>query len=355
MKENFSAWWRGLAFKSKVFLLIFAAFSLTVMLVELVIEPVLENQIFGNGFDELDWHEVPQWVVAAIVIGLLGASVITRAIMRRVGRIASATDDIANGNLTARIDDPGRPQDAFGRLSRSINAMAETIEHLFTNERRLLSDISHELRSPLTRIGAAVELLSMHARDDTSQDLIRRVERDLSHMNHLVELLLEQSINRLAVREGRERIDASALLSEVVDACRLKGATENKAIIATIDDGLTVDCHPLQIRLIAENLLGNALFYAPPETDIEFSAVKEGGTVLIRVRDYGPGVPDNTLNAIFTPFFRVDASRSRKSGGVGLGLNLVQEACLALGGSVHAENAGPGLAVTVSLPAAEVV
>ncbi|MCC8116673.1 MAG: HAMP domain-containing histidine kinase, partial [Planctomycetes bacterium] len=186
----------------------------------------------------------------------------TRAILRRVDRIAAATDDIANGNLTARIVDPDSPHDVFGRLSRSINAMAETIERLFTNERRLLSDISHELRSPLTRIGAAVELLSMHADDATSQNLLRRVELDLAHMNHLVELLLEQSLNRLAVREGRERIDATALLGEVVDACQLKGATEKKAIKAAIYDGLAVKCHPMRLRLIAENLLGNALFYA---------------------------------------------------------------------------------------------
>ncbi|MCC8166983.1 MAG: hypothetical protein LIQ31_12730 [Planctomycetes bacterium] len=113
-----------------------------------------------------------------------------------------------------------------------------------------------------------------------------------------------------------------------------------------------MDCHPMQLRLIAENLLGNALFYAPPDTTVEFSAEKSDGILRIRVRDYGPGVPDDTLDAIFTPFFRVDVSRSRKSGGVGLGLNLVQEACLALGGAVHAENVHPGLAVTVTLPAA---
>ncbi|MCC8166982.1 MAG: HAMP domain-containing protein [Planctomycetes bacterium] len=228
MKTKLSSWWRGLPFKSKIFLVTSAAFSLSVMLVELIIDPLVENQIFGKGFDELDWHEVPQWVVVAIALGLLGASVVTRAIMRRVDRIAVATDDIANGNLTARVENPGTPQDVFDSLSRSINAMAETIERLFTNERRLLSDISHELRSPLTRVGAAVELLSMHARDDTSQDLRRRVELHLAHINHLVELLLEQSLNRLAVREGRVRADATALLGEVADACQLKGATKKK-------------------------------------------------------------------------------------------------------------------------------
>lgn len=351
--KRLKGWWNQQTLKRQVFIFIAAAIIVTVLLVELVVEPAVEDN-FTFDWDDLDWHEVPQWVIGAFALGMVSATVITRAIMRRLDRLAAATDQIAVGNLSARVEETGNPADVFSRLSRSINTMAETIERLLFNERRLLSDISHELRSPLARINAAVELMAMKNEGNGNAAHLRRIEMELSHMNHLVGVLLEHGRNRLAVHERRERIDFSALAAELADGFRMQGETQKKTLASDIAPALHVEGHPMQLRLIVENLLGNAMFYAPPETVFEIRAFRNGGSIRLDIRDRGPGVPEAQLENIFRPFYRVDASRARESGGVGLGLTLVKEACAALGGNVRAENAGPGLRVMVELPASDV-
>lgn len=339
-------WWRSLPFKRRMFVFISASMCVTALIVELLVEPLVE----GNFWSDIDWHEVPLWLLGALVAGVCGAAVITRVIMRRLDRLAKAADEITLGNLAARVPEGENPEDVFGMLSSRFNVMAETIECLLNNERRLLSDISHELRSPLARISAAVELMSMRNTDGGNAAHLNRIEDELAHMNHLVGVLLEQNRNRLAVREGRETIDVSALAADAADGFRMQGATQKKGLDADIAPGVFVDGHPMQLRLIVENLLGNAMFYAPPDSVVEMRLFSEAGEARLSVRDRGPGVPENALEDIFKPFFRVDASRARESGGVGLGLTLVQEACLALGGGVRAENCSPGLRVAVALP-----
>lgn len=341
-------WWNAQTLKRQTFIFIAVAIIVTVLLVELVVEPIVEGN-FTFDLDDLDWHEVPQWVAGAFILGMLSATVITRAIMRGLDRLANATDQIAIGNLSARVEEAGNPDDVFSRLSRSINAMAETIECLLTNERRLLSDISHELRSPLARINAAVELMAMKNEGNGNAAHLRRIEMELSHMNHLVGVLLEQGRNRLAVREGRETVDFTILAGELTDSFRLQGETQRITLRDDIAPGLRVDGHPMQLHLIVENILGNAMFYAPPESEVEVRAIRVGRLVVLCIRDQGRGVPEAQLEDIFKPFYRVDASRARQSGGIGLGLTLVKEACVALGGAVRAENAAPGLLVTVEL------
>lgn len=344
-----AAWWSGLAFRRQLFIFIAGIIVAMVLAVEMVLEPLVEDNFFPLGAN-IDWHEVPLWAFGAVMQGLICAAFITRMILRRLENLARATDRIAQGDLSARVPEPGNRDDVFSRLSRRFNMMADTIENLLTNERRLLSDISHELRSPLSRISATVELMALRNADPANAMYLGRMENEIAHMNRMVGVLLEQSRNRLAVREGRESIDLGVMVADLVDGFRLEGATQKKALAADIAPDVFVDGHAMQLRLIAENLLGNAMFYAPAETEVELRLVRDGGFAVLTVRDGGPGVPEDRLEDIFKPFFRVDASRARKSGGVGLGLTLVREACAALGGKVTAENAAPGLRMTVTLP-----
>lgn len=346
-------WWNGLAFKRQLFIFIAATIVATVLVVEVFLEPLVEGNFFPFGGD-VDWHEVPLWAAGAVVQGLICAAIITRMIMRRLENLARATDRIAQGDLSARVPEPENRDDAFARLSRRFNMMAGTIENLLTNERRLLSDISHELRSPLSRINATVELMAIRNADPANAAHLGRMENEIAHMNRMVGVLLEQSRNRLSVREGRETIDLGALAADLVDGFSLEGATQKKTLAADIAPDVFVDGHLMQLRLIVENLLGNALFYAPAETEVELRLAREGRNAVLTVRDHGPGVPEDRLEDIFKPFFRVDASRARYSGGVGLGLTLVREACTALGGDVRAENARPGLRMTVTLPLSDI-
>lgn len=342
-------WWNSLPFKRQVFFTMTAALCMAALLVEFVFEPIVEDNFFtANGY--IDWHEAPIWLFGALLCGAGLGAVFTRAVMRRLDRLARATAEITRGNFSARVPEEGNPDDVFAHLTASFNTMAETVDHLLHNERRLLSDISHELRSPLARASAAVELLLLKNADNGNTAYLRKVDADLTHMNDLVSVLLEQSRNRLAAREGRETVDVTSVAVDLADGYRMQGAAQKKELLSELDADVYVDGHPMQIRLIMENLLGNALFYAPVDSRVEMRLRRSGDNAVFSVRDHGPGIPEADKEAIFRPFFRVDASRTRESGGVGLGLTLVREACEALGGSVRAENAEPGLEVTATLP-----
>ncbi len=153
--------------------------------------------------------------------------------------------------------------------------------------------------------------------------------------------------------EERQRVDISAVAREVADGFQLRGATQRKTLCSEIAPGVEVEAHPMQIILILENILNNALFYTPADSRVELRVGRAGGFAQITVRDWGVGVPADQLPSLFHAFFRVDPSRSRNSGGIGLGLTLVQEACQSLGGTITAGNASPGLEITVSLPLSE--
>ncbi len=348
MKARFWRWWDTLPFRWQIFVFMATTVTFTVLMVEMVFEPLVEGN-FDIGGGDIDWHEVPLWLIGAGIQGLLSAALMTRMVMSRLDRLAKVAGEIADGNLSARIPEGGDDKDAFNRLARRFNRMADTVEQLLLNERRLLSDISHELRSPLTRIGAALELASL----GNGGQHLRLAAGEVVHMNHLIGVLLEQNNNRLAVREGRERLDAGEMAEELAEGFRMVGATERKSLTLAVEPALYVEGHPMQLRLILENLLSNAMFYTPAESRAELRVERQGNRVAIGVRDYGPGVPEEQMDAIFRPFYRVDSSRTRKSGGVGLGLTLVREAVHALGGKVEAENMHPGLRVAVTLPLAE--
>jgi signal transduction histidine kinase len=341
--------WRSLAFRRQIAIIMAAALFATVALLEFLVEPLLENA-FKTVAGTIDWHEMPLWLFGSIAVGTGLAFVFAHMVRRRLGRLVRATEELQRGNISFRIPVQGDAADGFTRLSRSVNAMADTIDALVHNERRLLSAISHEIRSPLARMSAAVEILLSANRENDNTSYLKGIAGDLENMSHLVGVLLEQSRNRLAVQGGWRTLDLSDITAEMADGYRMQGITLKKELLAEISPGIFVNGHPMQIHLILENILGNALFYAPTDSRVELSLHGGDGVARLTVRDYGPGVPEDKLDAIFRPFFRADPSRARESGGAGLGLTLVREACQALGGSVTARNASPGLEVTVLLP-----
>lgn len=350
---RFRRWWGTVNFKYKVFVFMAAVVTATVSLVEVVFEPLVEGNFDLSGAD-IDWHEVPVWVFMVIMQGIVCASLITRMIMRRLNRLAEVTEQIASGDLSARLSEGENPNDAFNKLSHRFNIMADTVERLLVNEKRLLSDISHELRSPLSRISAAVELMAIKNGENENAHHLRRIENEIGHMSRMIGVLLEQGKNSLSIRDDRETVDLSGLAEDLAEGFRMQGEANRKRLAVSIALGMQVSGTQMQLRLIMENIVGNALFYTPPDTIIDFSVQPVGRMVGIVVRDRGPGVPENQLQDIFRAFYRVDSSRARLSGGVGLGLTLAKEAATALGGGVEARNCEPGLEVTVLLPRMEV-
>jgi two-component system sensor histidine kinase CpxA len=234
-----------------------------------------------------------------------------------------------DGDLSMRARSTRR--DELGDLARDFDAMADRIETLLTAERRLLQDISHELRTPLSRLSLAVQL----GRPDQSK-------QEIARMSDLIGELTEMTrAEGDPASHTREPFDLSNLLTEIAATYDLK---------LDIQPGMTGHGRPALLRRAIENILQNAQRYAPAEEKTALSAAIEEGHAVLRIRDYGPGVPEATLEDLFRPFFRVEVHRSRDSGGVGLGLAIAQRAVRLHHGDILARNANPGLEVTIRFP-----
>ena len=263
-------------------------------------------------------------------------------------RLEAAVVRFGRGDLSARVN-WSRP-DELGRLGRAFDEMAARIETLLTAERRLLQDVSHELRSPLARLRFATELARQQAGPGAPFD---RIEREISRLTELVETLLEVTraegdpagAKRQPVRlsELLERTVHDAAIEAEVQQCRLE--LDRRA------EG-RVEGDPELLRRAIENVLRNAIRHAPPGTPVEISLDERAGQALIEVRDHGPGVPADLLERIFHPFVRAEPDRGRNSGGAGLGLSITARALALHHGRARARNAHPGLCVSLEIPLA---
>lgn len=263
-----------------------------------------------------------------------------------VRSLARIVDRFGAGDLTVRVNSTRK--DEIGNLSRAFDRMAERIGTLLTAERRLLQDISHELRSPLARLSFAAEL----ARTADDRDAaVERLKKEIHRLTDLVGTLLE-----VTMAEGDpsstapERFRLDDLLMEVVVDCRLEAHGRGCTIALRAGPPLAILGDREILRRAIENVVRNAIRYAPRESAVEVELEATESAASISVRDYGPGVPEEALPKIFQPFFRVDDARDSSTGRMGLGLAIAMRAVGLYHGQMRAQNAHPGLRVSIELP-----
>jgi two-component system sensor histidine kinase CpxA len=238
-----------------------------------------------------------------------------------------------------------RRRDEIGNLNRSFDRMAERIATLLTAERRLLQDISHELRSPLARLSFAAELIRTA---DDRDAAVGRLKKEINRLTNLVGALIE-----VTRAEGDpslrclEEIQLDELVLEVVEDCRSIRECE---ISAAAEARVVVRGDRELLRRSVENILQNAIRYNRAGAAVEVTLEIAADAARLSVRDHGPGVPEDALAKIFQPFVRVDDSRDNATGGVGLGLAIAYRAIGLHHGRIWAENAAPGLRVVMELP-----
>jgi signal transduction histidine kinase len=292
------------------------------------------------------WSFVPYYVlILATVVCLTWLLAI--GIVRPVRQVARAVNQFGRGDLSMRVR--VTRNDEIGALGDAFNDMAERLATLLTAERRLLQDISHELRSPLARLNIAIEL-ARHATD--REAATRRLQREADRLTSLVGSLIE--VTRLEGDPAAvklESLSAGAILDEVVRGCRVEADARQCRIALRNEITRGLIGHPELLRRAIENVLRNAIRYAPPDTDVSVEAVDSPSQISITVRDCGPGVPDADIPRLTQPFFRVDEARDSASDGVGLGLSIASRAVRLHHGSLVVENAHPGLRVSLVLPA----
>jgi len=265
-----------------------------------------------------------------------------------VRKLEKAVERFGRGDLSARVGSNRR--DELGQLARTFDRMAERLQTLLTAERRLLLDISHELRSPLARLGVAVELARS---GDDANAALNRIQKESDRLNALVGQLLQVTRaegDPSSLRRDPLRLDE--LVQQLVDDSSIEAAAHGCDLKYEKREPVTVAGDPELLRRAVENVIRNAIRYAPRETAVEVSLARNNGKAVVGVRDQGSGVPEEALPRLFDAFYRVEGDRDRASGGTGLGLSIARRAIELHKGSIRARNAQPGLEVEMELPVA---
>jgi two-component system, OmpR family, sensor kinase len=277
---------------------------------------------------------------------------VVRLGLRPLREIEETATAITAGDLSHRVD-VANEHTEVGHVGLAINAMLGRIEASDSRLRRFVADASHELRTPLAAVRAYAELFSRGA-SSRPEDLARSmsgITRETERMSVLVEdLLLLARLDEGRPLE-REPVQLDELVHDSVDAAR---ALDPERRVELESEPATVRGDRDRLRQIVDNLLSNVRSHTPPGTPARVRVRREGDRAVIEVEDDGPGLTPDELDRIFERFYRADASRSRASGGVGLGLSIVAAVARAHGGDVSARSAqGRGATFRIELPVAE--
>lgn len=292
-------------------------------------------------------------VIAAIVVAGVIAYFLALYLTSPLEKLQSTVQAFAQGNLQARATPQlGKRRDELADLGREFDQMAERISILIESQKRLLADISHELRSPLARLSVALELARKNT-PSAAVPALNRIEQESERINMLVGQLL--ALTRL--ESGAERVpDETVMLEElvhqVVDDADYEAKPQHKEVEIIQVEKCRVHGSPELLRSAIENVIRNAVRYTAQGTAVEVALSWKLDTAVLTVRDHGPGVPESDLEHIFEPFYRVSEARDRASGGAGLGLSIADRTVKLHGGTINATNVQDGLLVTIRLPLA---
>lgn len=293
---------------------------------------------------------VARWENLAVLgLAVMLCWVLAAHISRPIGALRDTVERFGAGATDLRIAS-GRA-DEIGGLERAYNGMAERIQGLIEAQRQVLLDISHEIRSPLSRLTLASSLLREDPRDTECLD---QIEKEAARINELVsEVLSLARGDELAGAGEYQQIDLRVLAIAVIDATRLEAEAADVRVALTADESAPVEGSPEQLRRALENVVRNAIRHAPRESTVDVSVNAGAEGAVVEIRDRGPGVPAAALPRLFDPFFQVDGSRTPRPGSAGLGLAIARRAVESAHGTITARNADPGLLVRIVLPAAD--
>jgi len=295
-------------------------------------------------------------LIAVLTSGLV-CFLLARYLTSPVARLRAATQRLAAGDLTARAGGlRSRRGDEIAELVRDFDGMAGRIEGLVNAQSRLLNDISHELRSPLARLNVALGLARQRSNKE-AEGAINRIELEANRLNELIGRLLV-----LARMEGGAEVPTNSpihlgeLVRDVVKDAEFEAQGRKCQVRCEITEDAVVLGNAQLLHSAIENVVRNAMRYTAEGTQVEIRLEQidtaNGVDALIRVIDEGPGVPEESLDKLFRPFYRLDDARVRQTGGVGLGLSITERAIRLHQGSVRAANrpGGGGLVVELRLP-----
>ena len=282
----------------------------------------------------------------AVLISGLVCYGLSRLVTKRLKKLQSASRRLAGGALDTRIKVRERGGDETDELARDFNSMAAQLQQRIDAQRRLLGDVSHELRSPLARLRIALALA-----EDDPENLrahLQRIDHETERLDELIEQLLSSQSTDITLDT---HIDLVQLLRQLSADANFEGRAMHKQVSfdSVLEQAVVASSADL-LHKSFDNILRNALRHTDKNTRVSIYLRQLGTNFTVTVEDQGPGVPEEQLAQIFGEFYRVDTARTRESGGYGLGLSIARRAIERHGGQISASNTGHGLLLSVTLP-----
>jgi two-component system, OmpR family, sensor histidine kinase CpxA len=295
------------------------------------------------------FHLSIHYLLVFTVAGGIFCWFVSRYLAKPLHKLGEAAANIAEGRLNTRVDPVVTQRgDEIADLARNFDTMAERIEALVTGQRRLLADVSHELRSPLSRLIVALSLVKQGPVDEGGDNL-ERIGVEARRLDTMIgQLLAITRIDSGVDRGAPMPFDLTSLIQEVANDGDFEARARNRQVVIAQADACTVQGYEDLLRSAVENVVRNAIRHTREGTAIEISLQRGDSNGVIRVRDHGPGVPETMQSRIFQPFERVP---NGNSDGAGLGLAIAERAVKVHRGTIRAWNeTGGGLMIEITVP-----
>lgn len=300
-------------------------------------------------------QELPSWVRVAIpvLISFILCLLLAHSFSKPIATIRKAAIELGKGNLATRVKGITQRNNELGQLANSFNQMAEQLQQNQSAQQRLLGDVSHELRSPMTRLQMALGLAQQESTTKSAREqYLQRCQLEIDRLNEMIEdaLVLSRLENTLQTID-KQPIDFTALVKKIISQEQF--IANEKSITITLASTIVVELlgDPSLLFSAISNVLTNAVKYSPEHSTVKVNLSIKNQLVSLIISDKGVGVPPESLIELFTPFYRVHLARDRKTGGTGLGLAIAKQAINAHQGNIFAKNNEvKGLSVTIQLP-----
>jgi len=298
-------------------------------------------------------YQVLRILVVLAVVGLV-CYILSRYLTTPIIKLSLATRQLANGDWQARVGKSvGNRKDELSELARDFDNMAEKICLLISSQKRLISDVSHELRSPLARLNVALSLARKRAGEKALSSL-DRIELESERLNALISQILTLTELESSKSLNLAPVNLTKLVKSIAEDASFEAQNKNSSVTYKLDE-ISVLADKNLIYSAVDNILRNAICYTKEDSIVQVflscQTLLNRDWAVIEVQDQGDGVPESDLIEIFRPFYRVEYARERDRGGSGLGLAIVAQTVKLHKGKIEAKNLIPnGLSVTIYLP-----
>ena len=293
------------------------------------------------------------WLAIALFLSGLVCFGLAQYLSSPIRKLQKATKQLSHGDLDTRVSKAiGNRRDEIADLGQDFDIMAGRLQGLVNNQKQLLSDISHELRSPLARMQLALGLARKKLGDEVPSE-IDRIEQETERLNDLVGQSLTLSrLDAGAVYAKEDFIEIGELLQNIISDCDFEATEQNKKVNLNVAKSFTINANGELLHRALENIIRNAIRYTEVDTSVDVNLRQQGNeNIKITISDQGPGIPEDKIAGLFEPFVRLGEARDRDSGGYGLGLAIAKRAIEFHKGQISAKNqTDSGLLVEIVLP-----